>query len=97
MCQGHCDVMTRRKKRTRIVNSGNGESTGILQLFRQTYVWGLSHLFLFGMCADFSTIRFTDQPSNMGGVEGSVNALRLTQPGCDCRRKIKSAGSLRKY
>jgi len=41
MCQGHCDVMTRRKKRTRIVNSGNGESAGILQLFRQTYVWGL--------------------------------------------------------
>jgi len=61
------------------------------------HVWVLSHLFLFGMCADFSTIRFTDQPSNMGGVEGSVNVLRLAQPRCDYRRKIKSAGSLRKY
>jgi len=30
------------------------------------------------MCASFSTVRFTDQPSNMGGVEGFVGVLLLT-------------------
>jgi len=29
-------------------------------------------------CAYLSTVRCTDQPSNIGGVQGSVNVLRLT-------------------
>jgi hypothetical protein len=61
MCQGRCDVMTRKKKRPGIVNSGNGESTGISQLCSQVCLWVLSHSFLVGVFVDVSIVRFRDR------------------------------------